>query len=238
MLRGLLLLACVSSLAIVGCGGSDPNGDHDSGHVTPGMDGGGGTDAFVSGRVDVGAGLDGGCIPTFEICGDHIDQDCNGHDASCGDNDHDSFQACRADADLTMCDCDDTHADTYPPHGTLPGGAEACDGRDNDCDGRIDEAAACCPACMALGETTRGDVCTVGGACACSTAAGMAVCPAGQTCCASGCVDTATDLGHCGSCTLACTNQSDRCLGGECFCGAPPGVACTFTTMCHNGACM
>jgi hypothetical protein len=63
-----------------------------------------------------------------EICGDGIDQNCNGIDASCDDKDEDGFTVAEGD-------CDDNNQFTFP------GADEICDGKDNDCDGSIDEDA-------------------------------------------------------------------------------------------------
>ncbi len=56
-----------------------------------------------------------------EICGDGIDQNCNGVDASGTDGDGDGVTGC-------LGDCDDSNAASYP------GAPEICDGEDNDCD--------------------------------------------------------------------------------------------------------
>ncbi|MBN2493133.1 MAG: metallophosphoesterase [Deltaproteobacteria bacterium] len=66
-----------------------------------------------------------------EICGDEIDQDCDGQDLACpcADEDGDGFGA-------QPCgnDCDDGDADSHP------GAVEVCaDGKDQDCDGQTDE---------------------------------------------------------------------------------------------------
>ena len=198
---------------------------------------------IMGGRLDGGPGMDGGCVPAFEICGDHIDQNCDGHDESCGDNDHDNFQACRppaASIDWATCDCDDTDPGTYPASGTISGGAELCDGKDNDCDFVIDESPSCCTSCHSLASVNQADICHFGppdGTCGCSTntAGGGAPCPTGQSCCSSGCVDTSTSLANCGFCGAMCTINADTCSGGQCHCGT--ASVCQFTLMCTAGAC-
>jgi hypothetical protein len=236
----LFTLGALLSFAIAGCSsGPEPVGDRDTG--VPNMDGGMYPDGAFVPPADTGVridapGLDVGCVPGIEICGDHVDQNCDGHDTSCGDTDGDGHQACRAGQDLTMCDCDDSRADVYPPLSGVAGGAELCDGRDNDCNGRVDEASECCDGCASLGaDRERGDVCTETGECDCSTEAGVGVCPVGETCCVSGCVNTATDINNCGLCGAACTAQSDSCSASMCSCGGGP--PCDKARMCSAGSC-
>jgi len=231
MVRYLL----VGAVFLFGCG---EDASEDAG-PNPGMDAAG-IDGDVA-RIDAGPdarvppGTDGGCIPTVEICGDRMDQNCDGRDTSCGDSDMDGIDACRAGDDLTRCDCDDSRADVRPPFMGVPGAPELCDGVDNNCNGRVDEAAECCDGCAAVMPRTRADICTEDGTCDCSTEPGLGACAAGQTCCSSGCTDTLTDIANCGSCNSMCTAQSDRCTGGDCRCGSGP--PCDKARMCGGGSC-
>ncbi|MBX3246535.1 MAG: hypothetical protein KF901_05070 [Myxococcales bacterium] len=176
------------------------------------------------------------CVPAdppYEICGDMIDQNCSGYDASCGDQDRDGVQACRPGEDPTSgtCDCDDERADVRPA------APEVCDGIDNNCNGRIDESAECCEGCASLGASwNRADVCTLAGECDCSTAEGVGPCPEGQQCCAVGCVDVRSDVLNCGFCGAPCTASSDRCVAGECRCG--DGDSCELNFECEAGVCV
>jgi len=84
-------------------------------------------DGYVSDNTDCNDGNADIHPNAFEICGDGIDQDCNGSDPACFDMDGDGF-------DVSQGDCDDTDADIYP------GALEVCgDNIDNDCNGFIDE---------------------------------------------------------------------------------------------------
>ena len=67
-----------------------------------------------------------------EICGDGIDNDCDGQTDEDFDLDQDGFTIC----DEPVADCDDADPETYP------GAPELCDGMDNDCNGTVpsDEA--------------------------------------------------------------------------------------------------
>ncbi|MBK8173112.1 MAG: hypothetical protein IPK60_22645 [Sandaracinaceae bacterium] len=227
MKAALLLSSLFVAFALVACG-DDGRAGVDGG-VTPGTDGG------PVGH-DAGAMFDG-CTPSIEICGDRIDQNCDGRDTSCGDTDRDGIMACRAGDDLTMCDCDDSRADVRPPFGIgVPGAPEACDDVDNNCNGRVDEAAACCAGCASLGDhRDRADICTEDGTCDCSTEPGVGACDEGQTCCTSGCTDVATDFSNCGFCGARCTESADSCVSGDCACGAGP--VCDLNIVCTGGGC-
>lgn len=220
----------VFALVLAGCDGT-PDPDIDSG-PSSGFDAG--TITLADGNViQRDAGRDsGGPTCTWEICGDFMDQNCDGRDTSCGDTDMDGIAACRTGEAPPACDCDDARADVRPPFGAgVPGAPEVCDGVDNDCNGRVDEAAQCCAACMALDDPARGDVCTASGACDCTTEPGDGPCAAGETCCTSGCVDLDTDMDNCGFCGRECGRDTNTCAGGTCLCGtaSPCDNSCTCT---------
>jgi hypothetical protein len=135
-----------------------------------------------------------------------------------------------------MCDCDDTRMDVRPAVGSVLGAPELCDGVDNNCNGRADESAECCPGCASLGaDRDRADVCDETGACDCSTEPGAGPCPVGESCCGNGCTNTDTDFMNCGFCSAACTDQADNCSAGNCRCGSGP--VCDFINVCSGGSC-
>ena len=124
--------------------------------------------------------------------------------------------------------------------------AEVCDGKDNDCDGIVDDEPAVDQACVSRNGT--GQVCvagmcvcglTCGGTCvdpktntsncgACgnvcatnaSCTAGQCACPANQLPCNGACVNEATDTNNCGGCGKACSTNPDAtaatCVAGSC----------------------
>jgi hypothetical protein len=126
---------------------------------------------------------------------------------------------------------------------TLPSGPEACcsGGRASTCcSGRcvnIDTDPRNCGACGTV--CPSGKVC-VGGACVCpsgSTTCGVGCCPpaggpaSNRDCCAGACVDTRTDIAHCGACGQRCAvigytyqgmtvQVTPTCAGGTCVCPA------------------
>ena len=72
----------------------------------------------------------------IDICGNGIDEDCSGSDASCNciDNDNDNYDTFDASTCPTGNDCNDNNASIHP------GATEICgNGIDDDCDTEIDE---------------------------------------------------------------------------------------------------
>jgi hypothetical protein len=93
---------------------------------------------------------------------------------------------------------------------------EVCDGKDNDCNGIVDDAPATDPACAS--QMGSGGVCQ-GGKCACGS---------GTQTCGGKCTDTSTDKNNCGGCAKACPSVA-VCNGGKCACPASGQTLCGST---------
>ena len=128
--------------------------------------------------------------PSTEVCTGGLDEDCDGAVDSadsnctpnCADADGDDYAVCGAGCQpptgTTCGDCDDTR------NGVHPGAAEACNGRDDDCDGQTDEG-------------------NPGGGADCSTGQ-QGVCAAGTRTCVSGSL----------ACVRDQAPSSEVCTGG------------------------
>ncbi len=129
-------------------------------------------------------------------------------------------------------DCDDARGDVHP------GASEGCDGRDNDCDGAVDEAPEADAVCA--GRAVRAGVCRGGGC--------VATCERDRGDCdgslANGCeADLATSVAHCGACGMAC-GEGSPCVDGRCAsaltaiaagAGSSAGAGRSFTCAVRGG---
>lgn len=124
--------------------------------------------------------------------------------------------ACESPGGTSLCRCSlpgphdagadadaDAEAGAEPDAGEVE--AEPCDGRDNDCDGVVDNPELTRAACVRAHGT--GFECK-GGTCACALS------------CNGSCVDKDTDIAHCGACDVACSapdGGSAVCARGTCM---------------------
>ena len=118
--------------------------------------------------------------------------------------------------------CPDTEICTCGLFGD--GDENICDGMDGDCDGRIDEVSS-------AGVDVCGD-----GTCNCA----VCDCDPGFTACGSRCIDTSSDVRHCGGCDNRCGSGPWTCVGGSCTCtGTMCGTGCvnTNTDESNCGSC-
>ncbi len=149
--------------------------------------------ATHSGRLVVGAV---GLVLLFGAAGC---AGCGTPPADCTDVDKDQVTTCAGD-------CNDNDPAMNPNH------AEVCDGKDNDCDGKVDDgvSCACTPGTTPL-------ACGKNALCrrTCGTTGVYGAClPTG-----SSSVDTLTDLANCGECGNACpipVNADATCRQGVC----------------------
>lgn len=163
----------------------------------------------------------------LDTCGDGLDNDCDGTIDEGSDADGDGFTWCGntriPDAGRDEIDCDD-----FRPQ-TRPHAREECDGRDDDCDGTIDEEPEDAPICGA------GRVCSRQ-RCLAARCTQRSDCDADQLCSA--------ETGRC---------EATRCTDDSCeadqYCDAtsgtcrervpqPNGARCTVDADCISNTCL
>jgi hypothetical protein len=160
-----------------------------------------------------------------EICGNGDDDDCDGLMDEGHDQDEDGMAWCGDTG--TVGGGDEVDCDDYDPD-VRPGRVELCDGRDNDCDSRVDE-------------TTTRPLCEAGLECVsqrcvkpdCTVLGSSAECPAGlmcnaetKSCVARGCdEDSCSDGQFCdetsGECRTTRRDNGEVCVAhGDCASGS------------------
>ncbi|MBI2472949.1 putative metal-binding motif-containing protein [Candidatus Uhrbacteria bacterium] len=129
-----LIVGFYLAVLVFGCAPGDVpmySADDRQGDSTPGLDEDGDFYDLASDCNDRNAAIHPGAV---EVCGDGVDQDCNGSDLVCSpqetlppDDDVDN------DGYSDDVDCDDEDPNVYP------GAVETCNSLDDDCDDQMDE---------------------------------------------------------------------------------------------------
>ena len=104
---------------------------------------------------------------------------------------------------------------------------EACNGKDDDCNGTTDDGQLC----------ANGNSCQGASGCRCN---GGSQCSGSKHCCASGCRNISVETSNCGACNVKC-GTGETCDNGSCRCGGQLGTkgggpVCTKTA-CVAGQC-
>lgn len=187
-----VVAVCVLALPLAGCPTSFERDPFDAG----------GIDAGAPMRPDAGPGFDAG--PLFVDAGPGFDAggiDAGGVDGGCPDRDGDGQQ----DVACGGADCDDGAPDVFF------GAAETCEGRDQDCDGLIDEGGdAWCATQMGPQNTAPPVRCDMGLCLWDGCAPGFLDCTSELGCE----TDASSTRDNCGSCGNVCLYS--QCSGGLC----------------------
>lgn len=148
-----------------------------------------------------------------------VDDDCDGYLDNMPGTNQPLVQTCKNDCGtgLKLCDGGQWKACDAPSPT-----AETCNGRDDDCDGEIDEGAKC----------VDGAVC-FGGAC---TTTCDATCPSGTTCQQTEGKSVCVGSGDCKTLEATCIKEKKICRNGRCV-DPCAGVLCPEGLNCFQGSC-
>jgi hypothetical protein len=242
------------------------------------------TSACALGTLKCGGSGGLTCVPNVkpgdqpEVCGDGIDNDCNGQ--------VDELPSC---VPAPVCTSGTTESCYSGPAGTADKGIcksgtrtctggvwgaclgqvlpspEACNGRDDDCNGSTDDGQVCptgqsCDAtykvCLPTSCNNEGRLCPQGFACTGSTgtcqplSCPTAPCASGSVCVSGACVDPCASVtcgqgatcsnGRCfaGPCEVSGCDAGKTCEGGICVADPCTGVTCAAGTFCRSGDCV
>jgi hypothetical protein len=189
----------------------------------------------------------GQVVPVPEVCGNGVDEDCDG--------DVDDPATCSPCPDPALtCYTGPLDPVTFRPVGVCRPGTRACvdgvlgacqgqvlpspelcDGEDNDCNGIVDDSPYLCAAgqacvngfcveesCGGAVQCREGYVCDAGSGCV-PELCGASACPVGDLCLAGACVDPCAAV----SCGLGDYCSAGVCTGGTCYAmGCAPGQIC------------